>query len=139
MPGPLHGYRIIDLTSMMSGPFATMILADQGADVIKVENPQGGDHTRAAANRRDGFSASFLNNNRNKRSIALDLKTPAGGGGAAAAGRRRRRVRAELPPRRGRADGPRRGRRSARVAPDIVYVSISGFGEQGPYRRQAGL
>ena len=52
MPGPLHGYRIVDLTSMVSGPSATMLLADQGADVIKVENPQGGDHTRAAANRR---------------------------------------------------------------------------------------
>ena len=78
MPGPLHGYRVIDLTSMVSGPSATMLLADQGADVIKVENPQGGDHTRAAANRRGGYSASFLNNNRNKRSIVLDLKTPGG-------------------------------------------------------------
>ena len=77
MPGPLHGYRIVDLTSMVSGPSATMLLADQGADVIKVENPQGGDHTRAAANRRGGFSASFLNNNRNKRSIVLNLKQPA--------------------------------------------------------------
>src|SRR5690242_2768556 len=77
MPGPLHGYRIIDLTSMISGPLATMILADQGADVIKVENPDGGDHTRAANNRRAGFSASFLNNNRNTRSLALDLKQPA--------------------------------------------------------------
>src|SRR5665213_2991350 len=77
MPGPLHGFRIIDLTSNISGPLATMILADQGADVIKVENPQGGDHTRASANRRDGFSASFLNNNRNKRSLVLDLKTDA--------------------------------------------------------------
>ena len=78
MPGPLHGYRIVDLTSMVSGPSATMLLADQGADVIKVESPQGGDHTRAAANRRGGFSASFLNNNRNKRSIVLDLKAPSG-------------------------------------------------------------
>src|ERR1700726_5192021 len=78
MPGPLNGYRVVDLTSMVSGPSATMLLADQGADVIKVENPQGGDHTRAAANRRGGFSASFLNNNRNKRSIVLDLKTAAG-------------------------------------------------------------
>src|ERR687884_2338000 len=78
MPSPLHGYRVVDLTSMISGPLATMILADQGADVIKVEAPNGGDHTRAASNRRGGFSASFLNNNRNKRSIVLDLKTPAG-------------------------------------------------------------
>src|SRR5207248_3584606 len=76
MPGPLHGYRIVDFTSMISGPSATMLLADQGADVVKVENPFGGDHTRASANRRAGFSASFLNNNRNKRSVALDLKEP---------------------------------------------------------------
>src|SRR5262249_11012424 len=78
MPGPLHGYRIVDLTSNVSGPSATRLLADQGADVIKVENPEGGDHTRAAANLRGGFSASFLNNNRNKRSIVLDLKSPQG-------------------------------------------------------------
>src|SRR5262249_12836932 len=78
MTGPLHGYRIVDLTSNVAGPLATMILADQGADVIKVEAPESGDHTRAGANLRGGFSASFLNNNRNKRSIVLDLKTPAG-------------------------------------------------------------
>src|SRR5207248_4223104 len=78
MPGPLNGYRVVDLTSNVSGPLATMILADQGADVIKVEAPDGGDATRSGANRRAGFSASFLNNNRNKRSIVLDQKT--GGG-----------------------------------------------------------
>src|SRR6202047_1718336 len=76
MPGPLHGYRIVDLTSNVSGPLGTMILADQGADVIKVEAPDG-DSTRAGANRRGGFSVGFLNNNRNKRSIVLDLKNPA--------------------------------------------------------------
>src|SRR5215467_16031026 len=76
MPGPLHGYRIIDLTSNVAGPLGTMILGDQGADVIKVEAP-GGDSTRSGANRRGGFSAGFLNNNRNKRSITLDLKNPA--------------------------------------------------------------
>src|SRR5271165_6335531 len=76
MPGPLHGYRVVDLTTNVSGPLATMILADQGADVIKVENPGGGDATRAASNRRNGFSASFLNINRNKRSVALDLRDP---------------------------------------------------------------
>jgi len=78
MSGPLTGYRIVDLTSMVSGPLATMILADQGAEVIKVENPKGGDYTRAVSNRRGGFSASFLNNNRNKRSVALNLKDPRG-------------------------------------------------------------
>ena len=76
--GPLAGIRIVDLTSMLSGPWATMILADQGADVIKVEEPRRGDHTRSYGNRRNGFSASFLNLNRNKRSVAIDLKTPQG-------------------------------------------------------------
>src|ERR1700692_534487 len=75
MPGPLHGFRIIDLTSNVSGPLGTMILGDQGADVIKVEAPDG-DSTRAGSNRRGGFAASFLNNNRNKRSIVLNLKDP---------------------------------------------------------------
>jgi crotonobetainyl-CoA:carnitine CoA-transferase CaiB-like acyl-CoA transferase len=78
MPGPLHGYRVVDLTSNVAGPLGTMILGDQGADVIKVEAPDGGDATRAGGNRRAGFTASFLNNNRNKRSIVLDLKTEAG-------------------------------------------------------------
>src|SRR5258708_7515640 len=77
MPGPLHGFRIVDLTSNVAGPLGTMICGDQGADVIKVEAPEG-DSTRAGANRRGGFTASFLNNNRNKRSIVLNLKDPAG-------------------------------------------------------------
>ena len=132
MPGPLHGYRVVDLTSMVSGPSATMLLADQGADVIKVENPQGGDHTRAAANRRGGYSASFLNNNRNKRSVVLDLKTP---GGAAALQRLAagadvfiQNFRAGVIDRMGFGEPAVRA-----LAPDIVYVSISGFGEQGPF------
>ena len=70
--GPLSGIRIVDLTSMLSGPWATMILADQGADVIKVEEPARGDHTRSLSNRHRGLSAQFLNLNRNKRSIAID-------------------------------------------------------------------
>ena len=78
MPGPLDGVRVIALTAMISGPLGAMILADQGADVIKVEAPGIGDHSRHVATRRDGFSASFLNNNRNKRSIALDLKNADG-------------------------------------------------------------
>lgn len=75
MTGPLSGIRIIDLTNVVSGPMATMMLADQGADVIKVERADG-DFTRQLATRRGGHSASYLNNNRNKRSIVLDLKNP---------------------------------------------------------------
>ncbi len=132
MPGPLHGYRIVDLTSMISGPLATMILADQGADVIKVENPDGGDHTRAANNRREGFSASFLNNNRNKRSLALDLKDPAAKQAllrlAATANVFVQNFRPGVADRMGLGEDAVRA-----VKPDIVYVSISGFGEMGPY------
>jgi crotonobetainyl-CoA:carnitine CoA-transferase CaiB-like acyl-CoA transferase len=132
MPGPLHGYRIVDLTSMISGPLATMLLGDQGADIIKVEPPRGGDHTRAGANRRAGFSASFLNNNRNKRSVALDLKTPAGLEAllrlAAGADVFVQNFRPGVAERMGVGEAAVRA-----VAPRIVYVSISGFGERGPY------
>lgn len=132
MPGPLEGYRVVDLTSMISGPLATMMLADQGADVIKVENPDGGDHTRAANNRRAGFSASFLNNNRNKRSLALDLKQPAAREAvlrlAATADVFVQNFRPGVIDRMGLGEAAVRA-----VRPDIVYVSISGFGETGPY------
>ena len=77
MAGPLSGVRIIDLTTVVSGPMATMTLADQGAEVIKIER-EDGDYTRHLATRRGGFSASYLNNNRNKKSVVVDLKDPAG-------------------------------------------------------------
>ncbi len=78
MPGPLDGIRILDLSAVISGPFGTMILADQGADVIKVETPGIGDFTRVAGNKQNGISAAFANNNRNKRSICIDLKSADG-------------------------------------------------------------
>jgi crotonobetainyl-CoA:carnitine CoA-transferase CaiB-like acyl-CoA transferase len=128
----LHGYRVVDLTSNVAGPLGTMILGDQGADIIKVEAPDGGDATRAGGNRRAGFTASFLNNNRNKRSIVLDLKTAAG-----------LRVMMRLVAgadvlvqnfRPGVAERLGVGEDVVRAAsPKIVYVSISGFGEKGPY------
>ena len=130
--GPLAGIRIIDLTSMLSGPWATMILADQGADVIKVEEPRQGDHTRSYGNRRNGFSASFLNLNRNKRSVAIDLKTPQGVDLvkrlAAGADVLVQNFRPGVVERLGLDEAAVRKR-----APGIVYVSINGFGEKGPY------
>jgi crotonobetainyl-CoA:carnitine CoA-transferase CaiB-like acyl-CoA transferase len=112
-----------------------MILGDQGADVIKVEPLEGGDATRSSAQRRAGFSTSFLNNNRNKRSIALDLKS--------AAGRRallRLCERADVFVQNFRPGVVERlGIDEAAVreaAPNIVYVSISGFGEVGPYAQK---
>ncbi|CUI85043.1 CaiB/BaiF CoA transferase family protein [Cognatishimia activa] len=76
--GPLAGTIILDLTTMLSGPMATMLLADQGASVIKVERPGEGDYTRLIGRRNQIMSAMFLNNNRNKQSIAVDLKSEAG-------------------------------------------------------------
>ncbi len=132
MPGPLSGYRIVDLTSNVAGPLATMILADQGADVIKVEAPDGGDATRAGGKGRAGFTASFLNNNRNKRSIVLDLKHPAAVQAllrlAAGADVFVQNFRPGVVERLGVGEEEVRA-----VSPNIVYVSISGFGEKGPY------
>src|SRR5271170_2141738 len=132
MPGPLNGYRIVDLTSNVAGPLGTMILGDQGADVIKVEAPDGGDATRAGGHRRAGFTASFLNNNRNKRSIVLDLKTTGGREAllrlAAGADVFVQNFRPGVADRLGVGEEAVRA-----VSPKIVYVSISGFGEKGPF------
>ena len=134
MGAPLEGFRVVDLTSMVSGPYATQLLAEQGADVVKVEAPHG-DLMRQAGPARGGMSAAFLTNNRGKRSIVLDLKQ------------------AEAMPilnaligsadafvqnfRPGAAERMGIGEAAARaIRPDIVYVSISGFGERGPYTKK---
>ncbi|MEM8975633.1 MAG: CoA transferase [Pseudomonadota bacterium] len=131
MPGPLDGVRILDFTSMVSGPLATMMLGDQGADVIKIEAPSG-DHVRRVATRRGGFSASFLINNRNKRSIVLDLKKEAGLRAV-----RRLIANADVVVqnfRPGVADRIGIGEAAVReINPKIIYVSIAGFGDTGPY------
>jgi len=135
MSGPLSGIRVIDLTAMLSGPYATMILADQGAEVIKVEPPDGGDHTRKGGNRRNGFAANFLNLNRNKRSLAIDLKSPRGRDVvlrlAAGADAFVQNFRPGVAERLGLGEADLRAAR-----PDIVYVSISGFGEVGPWSQK---
>jgi crotonobetainyl-CoA:carnitine CoA-transferase CaiB-like acyl-CoA transferase len=117
---------------MIAGPLATMILADQGADVVKVEPPGRGDQTRAAGNKSGGLSSSFLNNNRNKRSITIDLKRPEGRDAllrlAAGADVFVQNFRPGVVDRLGIGEAAVRA-----VAPKIVYVSISGFGEAGPY------
>lgn len=135
MAGPLEGYRIIDLTSMISGPVATMLLGDQGADVVKVEPPAGGDLVRSFGARRPGFPAIFLTTNRNKRSIVLNLKSEGGRDLlkklVAGADVFVQNFRPGAVERMGIDEEVLR-----RLNPGLVYVSISGFGEKGPYASQ---
>ena len=131
MPGPLEGYRVIDLTTVISGPFATMLLADQGADVIKVESVHAPDMARGAGHGENQFTAIFLNNNRNKRGITLDLKSDDGREIllklAATADVFVQNFRPGVVERLGVDEDAVR-----KVAPGIIYASISGFGETGP-------
>src|SRR5512137_181334 len=75
---PLAGLRVIDLSRILAGPFAGMILADLGADVIKIEEPTCGDESRGFGPFKDGFSAYFISINRGKRSVTLNLKEKKG-------------------------------------------------------------
>jgi crotonobetainyl-CoA:carnitine CoA-transferase CaiB-like acyl-CoA transferase len=133
--GPLSGVRIVDVTQNLSGPMATMILGDQGADVIKVEPPVIGDFTRAMGGTKRGVAPAFAVINRNKRSVALNLRDPRG-----LELIKRLVARADLfvqNHRPGVAERIGIGEAALRaIRPDLVYVSISGFGESGPYAHQ---
>lgn len=134
----LDGIRILDLTRVLSGPFCTQILADHGAEVVKVEKPDSGDDTRAFGPPFvNGESTYFLSINRNKRSIAVDLKDKAG----------RQLVRdlaaqADVVVENFRAGAAARlglGAAQLReINPRLIYCSISGFGQDGPFRDRAG-
>ncbi|WP_158931327.1 CaiB/BaiF CoA-transferase family protein [Acidisphaera sp. S103] len=130
MAGPLEGIRVIDLTTVVSGPVCTAILADQGADVIKIEPPTGDIARRTAG---DGqFTAMFIACNRGKRSVSLDLKQP-----AALEALRRLIATADVLVQNFRPGTMERlglGEPEMRGAnPGLVYVSISGVGDTGPY------
>ena len=134
MAGPLSGVRVLDLTAVVSGPYATMFLADQGADVLKIE-PTGGDGTRRSRTPIDAngeFSALFVSCNRGKRSLSIDIKSEAG-----------REVLARLAAqsdvlvqnfRPGTMERLGLGHEELRKKyPRLIYVSISGVGDSGPY------
>ncbi|MCH7477390.1 MAG: CoA transferase [SAR324 cluster bacterium] len=135
MPGPLEGFKIIDVSAMLSGPWAADILGDQGAEVIKVETPGSGDHTRRLRNRMGGLTSTFININRSKRSITLNLKSDEGREVlhrlVADADVFLQNFRPGVVERLGIGYDDLRA-----VNPRLVYVSISGFGEKGPYAGQ---
>src|SRR5260370_9387195 len=134
MLGPLSGVRLLDLTGVVQGPFATMSLADQGADVLKIA-PIGGDITRrsrATIDKGGEFSALFISSNRGKRSLSIDVKSAVG-----------REVLAKLVAqadvlvqnfRPGTTERLGLGADELRQRhPRLIYVSISGVGDTGPY------
>ena len=136
--GALAGIRVIEVGNFMAAPFCTMQLADLGADVIKIENPDGGDQVRTTAPFLDGESSSFIRLNRNKRSLALDLKSPAGKEVFRKLVRRADLLVENLRP--GtmgdlELDWPR----LSQLNPRLVYVAASGWGQEGPYAQRPGL
>ena len=131
MSGPLSGIKIIDLSSVISGPVATVLLADQGADVIKVEAPQG-DIIRRMGLGKNNLSPGFVSANRGKRSICIDLKEPAG-----VTIVKKLIADADVFIQNFRPGAIERMGLSYDVMsalnPRLLYVSVSGFGETGPY------
>ncbi len=129
MSGPLSGFQILDMSRVLSGPVATALLADQGADVIKVE-PLAGDIIRAMSGAELG--PGFLTANRGKRSIALDLKSEAGISVVKRLARDADVFIQNFRP--GAIEGMGLGPEVIReINPKLLYVSVSGFGEDGPY------
>jgi crotonobetainyl-CoA:carnitine CoA-transferase CaiB-like acyl-CoA transferase len=137
--GPLKGLKVIDLSHIMAGPACSMLLADMGADVIKVEKIPGGDDSRRMVPPTvGGESAAFLIMNRNKRGIALDLKT---GAGRAVLFRLLRDADVLIENyRRGTMEKMGFGYEVLRASnPKLIYCSISGFGRTGPYADRGGF
>ena len=132
----LEGIRVLDLTQVMAGPFCSMLLADQGADVIKIE-PPGGEDTRRERELAPGVSASFLAVNRNKRSLRLDLEQAAGVDVF-----KRLASTADILVENYRPGVARRlgvdYEALAALNPRLIHCSISGFGQTGPYAHRGG-
>ena len=134
---PLRGLRVLDLSRLLPGPYATLVLADLGADVVKLEDPGGGDYLRWMPPLAGQQSGWFHALNRNKRSMALDLRRPEGPGVVLRLARRFDVLVESFRP--GLMDRLGVGYQAlARENPRIVLCSISGYGQDGPYRDRAG-
>jgi crotonobetainyl-CoA:carnitine CoA-transferase CaiB-like acyl-CoA transferase len=136
MSGPLAGVRVLDLTTVVMGPYATQILGDFGAEVIKVEPPEGDVIRNAWPFRHPGMGTIFLNTNRNKRSIVLDLKKPEARDACLALA-----TQADVLIYNIRPQAMARLRLSYEEVreknPGIIYVGCFGFSQRGPYAAKA--
>lgn len=130
--GPLAGLKIIDLTSVIMGPYATQILGDMGADVVKVEAPDGDVTRQIAPARHAGMGAMYLNANRNKRSLCLDLKNPAGRQCLLDLTREADVLVYNIRPQAMQRLGLDYAT-LAQINPRLVYAGVYGFGQRGPY------
>ncbi len=134
---PLEGIRVLDLSRLLPGPFLTMVLADMGADVIKIEDPRIGDYMRNFPPSKGGMSGRYLSVNRNKRSLALDLKSEAGRDALLRMTETADVVVETFRP--GVIDRLGVGYEALRARNDtIILCSVSGYGQDGPYRARAG-
>src|SRR5713101_10064961 len=131
----LDGIRVLDLSRVIAGPYCATLMADLGADVVKVERPGRGDDLRAW--RGDGMSATFAAINRNKRGIAVDMQQPDGARLVLELARRADVVVENFLPGVANKLGVGYAQVSA-VNPSVVYVSVTGFGQTGPHAKRAG-
>ena len=135
---PLDGVTVLDCTQVMAGPFCTLLLGDMGADVIKVERPEGDDVRRQGPPWIAGRAASFLAINRNKRSIVLNLRTDEGKEVFRKLAQRADVVAENFRP--GAMDKLGLGHKQLlELKPSLIYAAISGFGQTGPYSQRKGF
>jgi len=138
MNGPLEGIRVLDFTWALAGPFATMQLADLGAEVVKVEYPETHEKERGFGPYVDGVSTFFFSPNRGKKGIAIDLKAPEGKDLAKRLARAADVVTENFRP--GTMDRLGLGYRALHeVNPRLIYAALSGFGQTGPYSSMAAV
>ncbi len=132
MPGPLEGIRVLDMTWALAGPYCSMLLCDLGAEVIKVENPEGGDPSRRNFPFIEGISSYFLSVNRGKKSITVNLQHPQGKEVILGLAKKSDVMVENFRP--GVLDRLGLGYAAVKeVNPKIIYAACSGFGQKGPY------
>jgi crotonobetainyl-CoA:carnitine CoA-transferase CaiB-like acyl-CoA transferase len=133
----LDGIRVLDLSRVIAGPYCAMMLADLGADVVKVERPGRGDDMRYLGTAKDGMSLGFATINRNKRAIAVDLQHPEGLKIILKLAKRADVILENFVP--GVAERLGLGYKALSAGnPAVVYASVSGYGQDGPYARRPG-